>query len=215
MNIFDELTKPFPENRIHWRVGASNAKKVRRESGNQNAPPTKGVALAYIDARDVMERLDFVVGPPNWQCRYPFTGCCEIGLRIDGEWVWRANGAGQTDMEGEKGQYSDSFKRAGVMWGIGRYLYALPNEWYDLDDRGRFKSKPKLPDWATPGGWSRIPIESRRTVYEQTVTCLEAGDDLGLRQIWGEWSIEQKAQLWPLFDSVQRANIKELVKEAA
>jgi hypothetical protein len=33
----------------------------------------KGMALAYIDARDVMQRLDEAVGPDNWQCRYPIT----------------------------------------------------------------------------------------------------------------------------------------------
>ena len=48
MNIFDELAKPFPETSIHWRVGATNAR-------SQGGKPTKGIALAYIDARDVME----------------------------------------------------------------------------------------------------------------------------------------------------------------
>lgn len=134
------LASPFDEAAISWRVGATNKEK------------TKGIALAYIDARDVMRRLDQVMGI-YWQCRYPFDGCCEIGLKIDGEWVWRSNGAGETDVEGEKGKFSDAFKRAAVLWGIGRYLYYLDNTWVAIKEQGRsyvLAEKPKLPAWALP-----------------------------------------------------------------
>jgi hypothetical protein len=123
MNILKELSKPFPASKISWRVGATNADK------------SKGIALAYIDARDAMERLDEVVGIDGWQCRYPFAGCCELGLRVNGEWIWKSNGAGETQVEAEKGQFSDAFKRAGVMFGIGRYLYDLPNAWLPLENK--------------------------------------------------------------------------------
>jgi hypothetical protein len=157
-----KLKEPFPADAIHWRVGATTKDK------------DKGIALAYLDARNVMERLDEVVGPENWQCEYPFAGCCRIGIYVppaplkkfaDGSvelidrsgysdgWVWKSNGAGATDIEGEKGQYSDSFKRAAVLWGIGRYLYDLPNVWVPLEAKGRthiIKTPPKLPAWALP-----------------------------------------------------------------
>jgi hypothetical protein len=123
-SLFEELKKPFSVNFINWRVGATNQDK------------TKGIALAYLDSRAVMERLDSVCGV-NWQCRYPFQGCCEIGIYIDSQWLWRANGAGETQVEAEKGQYSDAFKRAAVLWGIGRYLYDLPNAWLPLEAKGR------------------------------------------------------------------------------
>lgn len=133
MNL-ERLKKPFPANKIHWRVGAVN----KRDAGNESA-----IALAFIDARDVMERLDEVCGMSGWQAEYPFTGCCRIGIRVgvNGgetlEWVWKANGAGQTDVEADKGQYSDAFKRAGVLWGIGQYLYDLPNSWHPVVPAGR------------------------------------------------------------------------------
>lgn len=131
-----ELRKPFPPSEVYWRVGATNKEK------------TKGMALAYIDARTVMERLDTVMGIANWQCRYPFAGCCELWLYlcdiieerpvpVHEGWHWKANGAGETQVEAEKGQYSDAFKRAAVLWGIGRYLYELPSVWVDIDERGR------------------------------------------------------------------------------
>jgi hypothetical protein len=40
-------------------------------------------------------------------------------------------------MEAEKGAISDAFKRAAVMWGIGRYLYDLDSPWVQIEPRGR------------------------------------------------------------------------------
>lgn len=139
-NITQQLKEPFDPKVIHWRVGATTQDK------------TKGIALAYINARDVMKRFDDVCGD-DWQCRYPFEGCCEIGIRICGEWLWRSNGAGETDVEGEKGRYSDAFKRAAVLWGVGRYLYYLENIWVPIKPQGRshvIAQPPRLPPWALP-----------------------------------------------------------------
>jgi len=142
-----DLERPFPANKIHWRCGARTKDK------------TKGIPLAYIDARDVMKRLDDVAGF-NWQCRYNLAEggllICEIGLKIEDEWLWRANGAGDTQVEAEKGKASDAFKRAAVMWGIGRYLYSIPNQWLPIDKYGKFAQSPALPDWATPKGYDDI-----------------------------------------------------------
>jgi len=129
---------------LHWRIGATNKKKVD--------PATKGIPLAYIDARDVMKRLDEVVGMDGWQCNYILGGngaVCNIGLLIKDEWIWKADGAGETDVEGAKGALSDAFKRAAVRFGVGRYLYYLPNDWVDLYEFGKFDI-PKLPKWAIP-----------------------------------------------------------------
>jgi hypothetical protein len=144
MTITDKLKEPFDPKIIHWRVGSTNAKKL----GCKPWEATKGIALAYIDARDVMKRLDQVCGD-SWQVKYPFKGCCEIGIKVDNEWLWRSNVAGETQVEGEKGQGSDSFKRAAVLWGVGRYLYYLPNVWCDLKN-GKISTTPTLPAWALP-----------------------------------------------------------------
>lgn len=140
VTIFDQLCEPFPPQIIHWRVGSDNRPNKRERISKTNIA-TKGMALAYIDARDAAERLDQVVGPENWQDRYVDAGngatCCEVGIRVDGEWVWKSDGAGQTNMEGEKGQFSDAFKRACVRWGIGRYLYDVDAPWVPLDEYGK------------------------------------------------------------------------------
>jgi hypothetical protein len=54
------------------------------------------------------------------------------------------NGAGDSDVEAEKGAISDAFKRAAVKWGIGRYLYDLDSPWVDLVPAGKgFKISPE------------------------------------------------------------------------
>lgn len=140
------LKRPFDPRYISWRVGATNKEK------------TKGIALAYIDARDVMRRFDDVFGM-WWQNRYTHADnktICEIGAVVEGEWIWRAGGAGDTDIEAEKGAISDAFKRAAVLFGVGQYLYELPNVWVEIDQYKKLKATPELPKWATPEGWDEI-----------------------------------------------------------
>lgn len=125
--IFDGLAAPFPPEAIDWRVGSTNKDK------------NKGMALAYIDARAVMDRLDTIVGPSNWQCNYSQAGTimiCAIGIRFE-DWIWKQDGAGATDFEGEKGAMSDAFKRAAVRFGIGRYLYDIKAPWVNIEAFGR------------------------------------------------------------------------------
>ena len=87
----------------------------------------KGVQLDYVDARYVMGILDRICGPANWQRTHAMDGSkvvCNIGINVEGiGWVWKGDGAGETDIEGEKGSFSDAFKRAAVSWGIARDLY--------------------------------------------------------------------------------------------
>jgi len=132
--MFDQLSAPF--DKVHWRA------QTVTKGGD------KALALAYIDARDVMDRLDAVVGPANWKDSYVETIkgriICTIEIRIDGEWIGKSDGAGDTDVEGDKGAISDALKRAGVKWGIGRYLYDLGNVWapcesYEKEVQGRKK----------------------------------------------------------------------------
>lgn len=122
---FEALSAPFPPERVSWRVGSMKKDK------------SAGMALAYLDARDVMGRLDEVCGPAGWQCKYSHAQgktVCDLGVKVDGEWVWKADGAGDSDIEAEKGALSDAFKRAAVRWGIGRYLYDIPSPWVQVNE---------------------------------------------------------------------------------
>lgn len=155
LTLSQKLECPFPANAVSWRIG-------RKAKDGKSA-----VLLAYIDARDVMERLDRACGFENWQCRYNLADSgvliCELGIRVNGEWLWRANGAGDTQVEAEKGKCSDAFKRAAVLWGIGRYLYGLPTPRVQIDQYDKWAQDPPLPPAATPHGYlAALKAETER-----------------------------------------------------
>ena len=93
----------------------------------------KGLTLLlYKDARCDMNMLDEIVGPENWSCRYSEhkgTLFCEVGLFTADGWVWKEDAGAPSNMESQKGEASDAFKRACFRWGIGRELYTAPFIW--------------------------------------------------------------------------------------
>lgn len=146
--VMQELAEPFAPDDIEWRVGSTNREK------------TKGIALAYVTNRAIMNRLDEVVGAFNWQNNFQewkgTSQLCGIGIRFGEEWVWKWDGADDSNMDAVKGGLSDSMKRAGYQWGIGRYLYNLDGTWTEIEPAGksyRLKTIPKLPTWALPKGY--------------------------------------------------------------
>lgn len=168
MNILTELKRPFDPSLVKWRVGATNE---RKQNGKVITPATKGIALAYIDARDVMKRLDEVCGVDGWDKtieHFPNGFICELTIKTGDIYATRSDVAGYTKVEPEKGGASDAFKRAAANWGIGRYLYYLPNEWVELTNKGSAEwpkyvlaTTPKLPKWATPEGYDEKVVEAQ------------------------------------------------------
>lgn len=125
--MFDKLSAPFPHEAIHWRAQTLTG------------DGTKALALAYLDARDVMDRLDAVCGPAGWQSSVTETPSgrvlCRLEIRHGDDWIAKTDGAGATAVEGEKGGISDALKRSAVLWGIGRYLYDIGNVWAPCESR--------------------------------------------------------------------------------
>lgn len=155
------LAAPFLAGDVEWRIVQSG----------QNAKGIWAKCVAYITARAIMERLDAVCGPENWQVRCEGAGdrlMTGIGIRVGTEWVWKWDGAGHlasndglSAADAGKGDFSNALKRAGVLWGIGRYLYKVPEDWANVHDAGRFYGRtkdrkpfhwdpPQLPAWARP-----------------------------------------------------------------
>lgn len=106
--------------------------------------------LLYKDARVDMRLLDEVYGPMNWQRHHEvINGNLYCTIQIwDNEkltWVSKQDVGKESLTEGEKGEASDSFKRAGFNWGIGRELYTAPFIWVttdaaEYDNKGRIKT---------------------------------------------------------------------------
>lgn len=95
--------------------------------------------VAYVDARQVMDLLDEVVGPENWQTEFKeLKGViyCGIGIINEGgnSWTWKWDCGTAGDIEKEKSESSDAFKRAAVKWGIGRFLYDLDIVYLDTNE---------------------------------------------------------------------------------
>jgi hypothetical protein len=139
--------EPFEANEVKWRAGATSNNKA--------------MALAYIDARAVMDRLDDVVGMYNWRCTHQRLSndqvACKLAVRINGEWIEKEDVGSESQQPSEgdktKAAFSDSLKRAAVLFGIGRYLYRLPQQWVGFDpQKKRLTETPRLPEWALPKG---------------------------------------------------------------
>lgn len=121
--------------------------------------------LAYKDARVDMQVLDEACGQLGWMNSYQRDSKgilqCTISIydplkKMDtGEWVSKTSNGTESDYESEKGEYSDAFKRAGFMWGIGRQLYDFPPIWVQLiegdyyfeGDKARATRKLKVNEW--------------------------------------------------------------------
>lgn len=116
----------------------------------QQVKPNGLSLLLYKNARVDMAILDETVGAENWQrehyeckgnlfCRVGI--CCKMNIDESGNngdilspsWVWKSDCGAESNTEAEKGEASDSFKRACVNWGIGRELYTAPFIWIPSD----------------------------------------------------------------------------------
>lgn len=159
--LIKELQAYFPVEQVDVRVGPTY------EDGDEVAGAKP---LFYIPARRVQQRLDNVVGPMNWQVSFnepvnrsqASKAGAEATISIldpfTGEWIEKADVSENTDTEPMKGGYSKAIVRAGVQWGIGRYLYFLPESpWLDAEEkygRTQFEGDPmdSFPKQYTPDG---------------------------------------------------------------
>ena len=138
-NLLEKLREPFSKDELEFRVGATNIDK------------TMGLALAYVQARAIQNRLDDLFGVDGWTTRYKEVSAgfiCSLSVKINDEWITKEDGAPMTDFESIKGGISNAFKRvASSGFGIGRYLYNAKNNWFPIKQQGKgytFVNEPTL-----------------------------------------------------------------------
>jgi hypothetical protein len=146
---------------------------------------TRALALAYVDVRAIMDRLDNVLGVENWQDHYQLlpdnSVMCRLSLRIGDRWITKCDvGSPSEQPDGGdrlKAAFSDALKRTAVKFGIGRYLYRLPQQWADYDPvKKQFAATPRLPDWATSPRLAAKPGKAaREKAHDVGVTRAKAG----------------------------------------
>ena len=108
----------------------------------------KALCLLYKDARYDMAALDEMFGPTNWQKTYRAIGdslFCTVSVWNGTQWISKEDVGTESQVDREKGQASDAFKRACYNWGIGRELYTAPDIWIPLDKNevGSYEAKGK------------------------------------------------------------------------
>ena len=111
--------------------------------------------LLYKTARTDAAILDETFGQFNWQCSYSeIKGnlFCTISVRDPNtnEWISKSDCGVESNIEKEKGEASDAFKRSGFRWGIGVELYGTPKIKVPIEEsdmyNGRFCQTFSLKD---------------------------------------------------------------------
>ena len=136
--------------------------------------------LLYKNARVDMKILDELFTPMGWKRTHKLIGdrlycSVEVYNEKTGEWICKEDVGVESNTEAEKGQASDSFKRACVNWGIGRELYTAPRISVELTDKEYTRGQDgKIRVWATFGVKS-IGYDAN----SRTITSLEIQDRFG------------------------------------
>lgn len=136
--------------------------------------------LLYKNARVDMKILDELFTPMGWKRTHRLIGdrlycAVEVFDKTSGQWICKEDVGVESNTEAEKGQASDSFKRACVNWGIGRELYTAPRISVELTDKEYTRGQDgKIKVWATFGVKS-IGYDAKT----RTITSLEIQDKFG------------------------------------
>jgi hypothetical protein len=141
--IAHALATPFEATEVKF--------KPQTVSGN------RALAVPFVDARVIQDRLDEVLGVMGWQDSYECLPdgavVCRLRIRLGAEWITKEDVGGQSEQPDEgdrrKAAFSDALKRAAVKFGIGRYLYRQKPQWVDYDPQKRqFLRAPTLPSFS-------------------------------------------------------------------
>ena len=144
--------------------------------------------LLYKTARTDAALLDETYGADRWQNDFKMLDgklYGGIGIKFGDEWIWRWDCGTESNMEAEKGQASDAFKRAGFKWGLGAELYTAPRIWIPAEKcqireyNGKYRCYDTFAvskiGYSPTGVITELNInnvDSGKTVYEMQNTAL-------------------------------------------
>jgi hypothetical protein len=165
--IIAGLCDPFHPMLVEWKPQAVSKDGKR------------ALAVPYIDARHYQHRLDQVA--PGWETEYEFIkpdgSLVKCRLTIAGVTREEVGESDPNDSNTATSAVAQSFKRACSAFGMGRYLYFLPQSWCEYDSQSRrITSPPVLPAWAKPGGGG-FPLPGKKNERAARKTAKEAPDE--------------------------------------
>ena len=105
--------------------------------------------ILYKDARADMRILDETFGITGWEREHQMIGnnlYCTVRIwdPEKNQWISKQDVGTESYTEAEKGQASDSFKRACFNLGIGRELYTAPFIWINLNPGETYNNKGRM-----------------------------------------------------------------------
>ena len=159
---------------IEVRVAQTN---IYNNNGQQEV---KVHLLLYKNARVDRKILDDLFTPFGWKRTHKLIGdrlYCQVEVwdAEKKEWICKEDVGVESNTEAEKGQASDSFKRACVNGGIGRELYTAPRISIELNDKEYTRDQQgKIRVWASFSVKS-IDYDTKT----RTITSLEIQDRFG------------------------------------
>ena len=155
--LFTQLAEPFDPSEIKWRVT------------HTTRDGSRGAVIAYADPRAYTDRLNQLFTPSGWTRNYDVTAVSGVSRQKRDKIIQTGKvlvtcaltimrlgthtGSGEQwadEQNAMTAAEAQAFKRAASCFGLGRYLYNLPETWVSLDEQGRPASFPALPNWALP-----------------------------------------------------------------
>ncbi|MCU0097438.1 Rad52/Rad22 family DNA repair protein [Bacillus sp. OR9] len=128
-NITESLQAEFPFEQLGWKITHTFESQGRFFA----------YVAPFVDARAIQDRFDEVFGIDKWQVSYEKWGekatKCTISVFLNERWISKEDGSEESDYSSVKGGFSNSLKRAAVLWGVGRYLYNVKPSKVELSIR--------------------------------------------------------------------------------
>jgi hypothetical protein len=190
--ILERLEEPFDLDVISWKPQVTSYKDPEN-------PVAKGAA--YADQRAYTDRLNELFGPNGWTRDYAVhvaTGVTReittgkgnsretkqlpgqakvfVVATVTIHSIGRHEGTGESWVDDDNAftiAEAQAFKRACVCFGLGRYLYELPEtDWLPIDKYSKqFKVNPQMPDWAIPN--RKLCKNCNEQIKERTINKVQ------------------------------------------
>ncbi|MGA8086136.1 MAG: Rad52/Rad22 family DNA repair protein [Terracidiphilus sp.] len=233
--LFTRLAEPFGLSEIKWRVT------------HTSHDGTRGAVIAFADPRAYTDRLNQLFTPSGWTRNYDVTTVSAVSRQKRDKIIQTGkvlvtctltiarlgthSGSGEQwadEQNAMTGAEAQAFKRASSCFGLGRYLYNLPETWVDLDGQRRPTRLPALPNWAlakansatgktNPACGPRPPEVQRGPIDQKTTAKIE-----GFRRILGDpiyqeilWRVARARQANAIPNAQLQATVAEAMERAS
>ena len=233
--LFTQLAEPFDPSEIKWRVT------------HKTQDGSRGAVIAYADPRAYTDRLNQLFTPSGWTRNYDVTAVSAVSRQKRDKIIQTGkvlvtctltiarvgthSGSGEQwadEQNAMTAAEAQSFKRAGSCFGLGRYLYNLPETWVPLDGQGKPIRLPALPNWALPNAnlangktnpacGPRPPVVQRGPIDQKTTAKIEEfrrilGDPIYLEILW---RVARARQANAIPNSQLQATVAEAMERAS